>query len=293
MVSALARRPRLDSSFVSEMAGPGASALGRMAPRVAAAFRASPEPFVLMLDDLHEVRSPACHDVLSVAISGIPAGSQLVAASRSEQPHLARAPGRPATRWSWGWVSSRSTPQGPNRSSRPANVSVTRELAEIVTERTEGWPAGVYLAALIARDGKGDALRISGDDRYVADYLSPRSRSNSSPSNSRRSCAAPRCSSSCRAAVRCRAPGHPGASRACGTWKHPVTSSYRSIGQREWHRYHALYREFLLAELRRVEPDVVEKLHLARRTGTKPTGRRCSRSSTSCTPPSATAVWPL
>ena len=43
-----------------------------------------------MLDDLHELRSPACHDVLGVVISGIPQGSQLVAASRSEQPHLPR-----------------------------------------------------------------------------------------------------------------------------------------------------------------------------------------------------------
>ena len=43
-----------------------------------------------MLDDLHELRSPACHDVLGVVISGVPAGSQLVAASRSEQPHLPR-----------------------------------------------------------------------------------------------------------------------------------------------------------------------------------------------------------
>ena len=31
---------------------------------------------------------------------------------------------------------------------------------------------------------------------------------------------------------------------------------------REWYRYHALFREFLLTELRRVEPDVIEKLHL-------------------------------
>ena len=72
------------------MGGLGVSVLGRAAPRLAAAFRASPEPFVLMLDDLHEVQSPACHDVLGVVIAGIPQGSQLVAASRSEQPHLPR-----------------------------------------------------------------------------------------------------------------------------------------------------------------------------------------------------------
>ena len=32
--------------------------------------------------------------------------------------------------------------------------------------------------------------------------------------------------------------------------------------RREWYRYHALFREFLLGELRRVEPDVITKLHL-------------------------------
>ena len=40
-----------------------------------------------------------------------------------------------------------------------------------MTARTEGWPVGLYLAALIARDSDGDVLTISGDDRYVADYL--------------------------------------------------------------------------------------------------------------------------
>jgi LuxR family transcriptional regulator, maltose regulon positive regulatory protein len=33
-------------------------------------------------------------------------------------------------------------------------------------------------------------------------------------------------------------------------------------GRREWYRYHGLFQEFLLGELRRVEPEVREKLHL-------------------------------
>ncbi len=32
--------------------------------------------------------------------------------------------------------------------------------------------------------------------------------------------------------------------------------------RREWYRYHALFREFLLGEQRRVEPEVITKLHL-------------------------------
>ena len=125
------------------------SVLGRAAPRLASALRTSPVPFVLMLDDLHELRSPACHDVLGVVISGIPRGSQLVAASRSEQPHLPRlrAAGDAMEllrRATWPW-----TRPAPSRSSPQAQVSLTRELAAAVTERTEGWPVGLL-------PGRGD-----------------------------------------------------------------------------------------------------------------------------------------
>jgi LuxR family transcriptional regulator, maltose regulon positive regulatory protein len=52
-----------------------------------------------------------------------------------------------------------------------AQVSLAPGLAAAVAERTEGWPAGLHLAALIAKDSHADALAITGDDRYVADYL--------------------------------------------------------------------------------------------------------------------------
>ena len=72
------------------MRGVGTSVLGRAAPRLASAFRSSPDPFVLMVDDLHEVQSPECHDALGMVMAGMPDRSQFVAASRHEQPHLAR-----------------------------------------------------------------------------------------------------------------------------------------------------------------------------------------------------------
>ena len=91
MLAAAYRRVGLGSAdLIADVGGLGASVLGRTAPRLASEFRASPVPFVLMLDDLHELQSPGCHDVLGVLIPAIPPGSQLVAASRSEQPHLPR-----------------------------------------------------------------------------------------------------------------------------------------------------------------------------------------------------------
>ena len=63
-----------NADLVADVSGPRVSRLGRAAPRLASAFRTSPVPFVLMLDDLHELQSPACHDVLGVVIAGIPPG---------------------------------------------------------------------------------------------------------------------------------------------------------------------------------------------------------------------------
>src|SRR5262249_59503717 len=40
-----------------------------------------------------------------------------------------------------------------------------------VTERTEGWPAGLYVTGMIAKKSNGGELAVSGEDRYVADYL--------------------------------------------------------------------------------------------------------------------------
>ena len=50
----------------------------------------APAPFVLMLDDLHEIHDPSCLDVLEIVIARVPPGSQVVTASRSQQRHLPR-----------------------------------------------------------------------------------------------------------------------------------------------------------------------------------------------------------
>ena len=268
-------RHRRSSTLVTDMSGPGASALGRMAPRVASAFRASPEPFVLMLDDLQEIRSPACHDVLSVAISGIPTGSQLVVASRSEQPHLPRLRAA-GDALELGVASSRSMRPGPSKSSRPRTSASRHDLAEIVTERTEGWPAGVYLAALIARDGKGDALRISGDDRYVADYLHREAFSSSprppadvpAPHRGARAAVG--------AAVRCLAPAHWERRRVL---RELEASSHFLVpldGQRELVPIpRAVPRVPPRRSCTESSPTSSRSSTCARRTGTRPTDRLC------------------
>ena len=260
LASACARAWPADAGLIADVSGAGVSVLGRAAPRLASAFRASPVPFVVMLDDLHELRSPACHDVLSVVISGIPPGSQLVAASRFEQPHL------PRLRASGDALEFMAADlaldaAGAEQIFSQAHVSLTRELAAAVTERTEGWPAGLYLAAVIAAGNDGEPVTVSGDDRWVADYLYRESLARLPEGVQRflrRTAVLDQLSAPlCEAVL-----AESGAQEQLRGLEASSLFLIPLDRRREWYRYHALFREFLLGELRRIEPDAVMKLHL-------------------------------
>ena len=130
-----------------------------------------------------------------------------------------------------------------------------------MAERTEGWPVGLHLAALIARESRGEALTITGDDRYVADYLYRESLAQL-PEEAhqflRRTAVLDQlCAPLCDSLL-----GESGAQDRLRSLEASNLFLVPLDRRREWYRYHALFREFLLGELRRVEPDIVMKLHL-------------------------------
>ncbi|MET1019213.1 MAG: LuxR C-terminal-related transcriptional regulator, partial [Microterricola sp.] len=142
-----------------------------------------------------------------------------------------------------------------------ARVSLTGERAAAVAERTEGWPVGLYLAAMIARDGADATVTISGDDRYVTDYLYRESLMRL-PEDAQRflrhtAVLDQLCAPLCDAVL-----GEPGAQSLLRSLEASSLFLTPLDRHREWYRYHALFREFLLGELRRVEPEIITKLHL-------------------------------
>jgi LuxR family maltose regulon positive regulatory protein len=131
-------------------------------------------PFVIALDDVHRLRSPRALKTLRAVVDAVPEGSQLALASRQE-PSLPigrlRADGR--------LVDLRQTDLTMTRREaaamlRLAGVELSQRDVLVLLARTEGWPAGLYLAALSLR-GKHDRhraiARFDGDDRLLADYL--------------------------------------------------------------------------------------------------------------------------
>jgi LuxR family transcriptional regulator, maltose regulon positive regulatory protein len=247
------------ADLIADVTARRGSAPDGAAPRLVAEIRASAVPFVFMLDDLHEVQSHPGHDVLGAVISAIPPGSQLAAASRDEQPHL------PRIRVSgdvleFGAGDLALDAAGARQIFAHAQVSVTPELAAEVTERAEGWPAGLYLTALIAKQSDSQVRAVTGDDRYVADYLYREALIGQPKAVQRflrRTAVLEQlCGPLCEAVL--------GSSAAAIQLRRLEAHSLFLTpldGQRHWYRYHPLYREFLLGELRRTEPGLIMTLH--------------------------------
>ncbi|WP_244927967.1 LuxR C-terminal-related transcriptional regulator [Nocardioides sp. W7] len=259
LASAFTRVSPASSDLVADMGGLCVDVLGRAAPRLASAFRSSSEPFVLMLDDLHVLRTPACQDALGVVVAGIPDGSQLVAASRADQPHLARLRSS-GDAIELGAADLVLDVAGAQQVFAGANVEVSTEVVADLAERTEGWPAGLHLAAMIARHDLERGV-VTGADRYVADYLYRESLMllpKKLQRFLRRTAVLDQLSAPLCDAV---------LGDVHSQERLQVLESSNSFlvpldRHREWFRYHGMYREFLLSELRRVEPEAITKLHL-------------------------------
>ena len=131
-------------------------------------------PLVIVLDDLHAVTSPECLTSLEIAIERLPENGRFLVTTRSDLFALGRLRGRGAV----GEIRARELAFNAEETRRVLEregIELDDETVELLVERTEGWPAGVYLAALWLRtldDPEAGIDEFHGDHRHVADYLS-------------------------------------------------------------------------------------------------------------------------
>jgi LuxR family maltose regulon positive regulatory protein len=142
--------------------------------RLTAHFAEPRIPSVLVLDDAHLLRSPAALRALRAAARLADAESPLVLASRAEpEVPIGRLRTEAAV------VELRAgdlsmTEREASQLLRRAGLSLGPADVAALVRRTEGWPAGLCLAALSLseqHDAAGAIARFGGDDRFVADYL--------------------------------------------------------------------------------------------------------------------------
>ena len=156
------------------LASPDSSVFGLVVPRLSNAFASITSPMTLVLDDVHLLHNRECQAALSVLAECVPPGSRLVFASRDQPPvRIARL--RAAGKILEIGISDLLLTSGEAASLLAAADVVLggEDLAEL-HRWTEGWAAGLYLAALYIREGgsmPGVAASFGGDDRFISEYV--------------------------------------------------------------------------------------------------------------------------
>ena len=143
----------IDRRVFDALASPASSVPGSVVPRLGAAFWSMTSPVALVLDDVHALHNSECRAALSVLADHVPTGSRLALAGRSEPPLRVarlRAEGRILE---IGPGDLSLTCEEAASLLRDAEVALGEDEVAGLHRRTEGWPAGLYLAALYLREG--------------------------------------------------------------------------------------------------------------------------------------------
>lgn len=141
---------------------------------LARAVHHSPQPFVLAVDEAHQLTDAEGVEVLQTLADHLPEGSQLAVAGRREPPlGLARLRSQQRV-LDIGIADLRIDVPEARELLAAAGADLTGpEAAELVT-RTEGWPVGLYFAAMAGDVHTFPRCRESafgGDDRLLTDCI--------------------------------------------------------------------------------------------------------------------------
>ncbi|WP_396657553.1 LuxR C-terminal-related transcriptional regulator [Microbacterium sp.] len=246
------------ADVIFEMRGLGTSLLGRSAPLLAAALARAPDPFLLLVDDIHAAASLQCQDALEIVLGGVPAGSQVVLAGRHEQPWFARLR-IDLPLQEIGADDLRLDATAARTIFAENDVDVSEDDVAVAVARSEGWPTGLQLCALALKSGT-PVLGLSGDERFVADYLYHECMAGLPAQMQRflrRTAVLDQLSAElCDAVLGTQDAGEMlRRIEARGLFLVPLDR------HGHWYRYHGLFREFLVAELHRHDRAMLPELH--------------------------------
>ncbi len=247
----------LDPTVFQALASPGTSIQAKLAR--------TDHPVVLVLDDVHAIGNPECIDALVALADNIGDGSQLVISTRDGAAFPLgrwRTRGRTAE---FGAKDLRMTDREAAGLRHAAEVRASDDEVSGLVQRTEGWPAGLYLAALARASATSPKLgsTLSGNDPLVVDFLRSEVIASLPPDELRLLT---------RASLLDRLSGPLcddvlGATGSAAILDSLVRSNRFVVAldrDRTWYRCHHLLRELLHSELERAEPELVpEILHRA------------------------------
>jgi LuxR family maltose regulon positive regulatory protein len=221
------------------------------------------ERLVIVLDDYHLLRGRGVHGLMERLIVGLPPTAQVAIGTRSDPPlPLGRLRASGAL-FELRAADLRFDVAEARELAGSSGVVLTPDDLETLVDRTEGWPAGLYLALLILQsepDPSAFVQRFAGTHRHVADYLSEQVLRREPPATSRflvRTSVLDRmCGPLCDAVLESQ-----GSRMMLERLERSNLFVVALDHDRVWYRYHHLFGQMLRDELSRTEPDLAPVLH--------------------------------
>jgi LuxR family transcriptional regulator, maltose regulon positive regulatory protein len=258
---ALDRIEPVDQTIFGVLASSGADIT--VVPRFVSAIASMQLPVTIVLDHAEAVTNTKCLNTIAEFALRLPAGWQLALASRSGVPLPAarlRAHGGIVE------IGAEDLAMSPQEAfSLLEGAGADLEAADIheLLQRTEGWPAGLYIAALAIKSGTRHTdvgFTFTGDDVFMGDYLRSELLDRVSAAEAsfltHASVLDRMCGSLCDAVL-----DRNGSERVLEELERRNLLVVPLDRHREWYRYHHLLRDLLQSELRRRDPDLVQDLH--------------------------------
>jgi LuxR family transcriptional regulator, maltose regulon positive regulatory protein len=217
----------------------------------------------LLIDDLHELTSAEALLQLTRLLERLPPHVHAILATRRDLPlrmHRLRLSGDLAELRA---ADLRFTPEETCELLKAAGVALSEASAAKLHERTEGWAAGLRLAAISlanSDDPERFVAEFSGSSRTVAEYLLAEMLE-SQPSDVQQlllRTSLPECFNGELADL---LTGHPGSERILLNLEDANAFVVSLDADRTWFRYHHLFADLLRLELRRRLPEQVPVLH--------------------------------
>ena len=233
--------------------------------RLAEDLRSLDDPLLLVIDDLHELRSAEAQRQLELFLSLAPAQLRFVLTTRSDL-----VPGLHRLRLE-GEVTELRTDDlrfsldEAGALFEAAGVSLSNSTLEVLHERTEGWAAGLRLAALSLTghpDPEGFAAEFYGSERTVADYLLAEVLERQ-PERVRGLLLRTSFLEQVNGPLADLLTGDSGGQRVLQNLEEAGAFVISLDGRRSWFRYHHLLSDLLQLELQRTMPDEVPALRRA------------------------------
>ena len=251
---------------VIERVSPAPSFAGAaVVERLLAQLERLEEPLELVIDDLHELGTEDALAWLELLLARVPAQLRVLLATREEAAlglHRLRVAGELTELRGPDLRFSLDETRGLLRAS---GISVSDTAVAALQERTEGWPAGVRLAAISLSshpDPERFVSEFSGSERTVAGYLLAEVLERQPPEVR---------DLLLRTAILERVSGPLADALTGGTGSEAILQQLEDQnafvtaldGARTWFRYHRLFADLLRLELRRAAPATIPSLHRA------------------------------